>query len=560
MKKTLFSRHIPFASISQKDVEAIREDIALFNRIKRTVTRRKSVSCPSGEEAEKTADKPDLRRKENAELRKKQPKSMHLQLKEAFGTEDHFTNSALSSANATIRSVRELKQMNLERAESDIDDITTNIKEKKKRLKALNNIQASLVKRSKAKKDGRRIPAPCSNPIEFYKDGKWYITCFGKTVSVYENEYLFEIRYLRPKIRQLSGAIKALVFRKNRLEHKLSLLKEDKDAHICYGRKDFFRKQSTVYENQHEVWLSGFRKRRNKSLTISGRKDADGGNFLFHYDPLSHTLFYRSQTGKRTIAIPNVVFPYGQPDVDHAVTVKKPERNAVAWSIEIHGQSFIIKCMIEAVPDKHINDDYSNGCIGVDSNYDCLAVTETDGSGNLLRHMIIPIDVTGKSGSNEQSISKALDQVFAMCRKSHKPFAMESLSMKSKPHLYGGKKQNRHISLFSADTITWLAEGKALRNGVACVFVNPAYTSQIGKMKYMRRFGLTVHEAASFVIARRAMGIHTERLPSWMRKDPAVQKKRASKNASCNAWKDVYTMTKKITPAERMQGSCPSFA
>ena len=337
-------------------------------------------------------------------------------------------------------------------------------------------------------------------------------------------------------------------------------MKEDKDAHICYGRKDFFRKQSTVYENQHEVWLSGFRKRRNKSLTISGRQDADGGNFLFHYDPLSHTLFYRSQTGKRTIAIPNVVFPYGQPDVDHAVTVKKPERNAVAWSIEIHGQSFIIKCMIEAVPDKHINDDYSNGCIGVDSNYDCLAVTETDGSGNLLRHMIIPIDVTGKSGSNEQSISKALDQVFAMCRKSHKPFAMESLSMKSKPHLYGGKKQNRHISLFSADTITWLAEGKALRNGVACVFVNPAYTSQIGKMKYMRRFGLTVHEAASFVIARRAMGIHTERLPSWMRKDPAVQKKRASKNASCNAWKDVYTMTKKITPAERMQGPCPSFA
>ena len=132
--------------------------------------------------------------------------------------------------------------------------------------------------------------------------------------------------------------------------------------------------------------------------------------------------------------------------------------------------------------------------------------------------------------------------------------------MKSKPHLYGGKKQNRHISLFSADTITWLAEGKALRNGVACVFVNPAYTSQIGKMKYMRRFGLTIHEAASFAIARRAMGIHTERLPAWMRKDPAVQKKLAAKNASRNVWKAVYPMTKKITPATRMQGLCPSFA
>ena len=560
MEKTLFSRHIPFASMSQKDVEAIRDDIALFNRIKRTVTRRKSVSCASEEAADKTADKPDLRRKENAELRKKQPKSMHLQLKETFGTEDHFTNSAHRSANAAIRSARELKQMNLDRAESDVYDITAKIKDKKKRLKALNNIQASLVKRSKAKKTGRRIPAPCSNPIEVYKDGKWYVTYFGKTVDVYENDYLFEIRYLRPKIRQLSNTIKSLVFRKNRLEHKISLMKEDKDAHICYGRKDFFRKQSTVYENYHDVWLSGFRKRRNKALTISGRHDAEGGNFLFHYDPLSHTLFYRSQTGKGTITIQNVIFPYGQKDVDHAVTIKKPERNAVAWSIEIHGQSFIVKCMIEAVPDKHINDDYSNGCVGVDSNYDCLAVTETDGSGNLLRHLVIPIDVTGKSGSNEQSVSKALDKVFAICRESHKPFAMESLSMKSKPHLYGGKKQNRHTSLFSADTITWLAEGKALRNGVACTFVNPAYTSQIGKMKYMRRFGLTIHEAASFVIARKAMGIRTERLPAWMRKDPMVQKKRAAKNAGHNAWKDVYTLTKKITPAERMQGPCPSFA
>ena len=68
MEKTLFSRHILFASMSQKDVEAIRDDIALFNRIKRTVTRRKSASCASREESEKTADKPDLRRKKSGPI------------------------------------------------------------------------------------------------------------------------------------------------------------------------------------------------------------------------------------------------------------------------------------------------------------------------------------------------------------------------------------------------------------------------------------------------------------------------------------------------------------
>ncbi|MCQ6282393.1 hypothetical protein [Bacillus sp. EB600] len=48
--------------------------------------------------------------------------------------------------------------------------------------------------------------------------------------------------------------------------------------------------------------------------------------------------------------------------------------------------------------------------------------------------------------------------------------------------------------------------------GVAVFEVNPAYTSQIGKMKYMKRFGISIHEAASFVIARRAMGFK-EKLP-----------------------------------------------
>ena len=34
--------------------------------------------------------------------------------------------------------------------------------------------------------------------------------------------------------------------------------------------------------------------------------------------------------------------------------------------------------------------------------------------------------------------------------------------------------------------------------GIAVFEVNPAYTSQIGKMKYMKRFGISIHEAASF--------------------------------------------------------------
>jgi hypothetical protein len=42
--------------------------------------------------------------------------------------------------------------------------------------------------------------------------------------------------------------------------------------------------------------------------------------------------------------------------------------------------------------------------------------------------------------------------------------------------------------------------------------VNPAYTSVIGRFKYMKKYGLSVHESAALVIGRRGLG-YQERLP-----------------------------------------------
>ena len=44
-----------------------------------------------------------------------------------------------------------------------------------------------------------------------------------------------------------------------------------------------------------------------------------------------------------------------------------------------------------------------------------------------------------------------------------------------------------------------------LRNGFSVKTVNPAYTSVIGKLKYSKNFGISVHEAAAFAITRRGL-------------------------------------------------------
>ena len=75
-------------------------------------------------------------------------------------------------------------------------------------------------------------------------------------------------------------------------------------------------------------------------------------------------------------------------------------------------------------------------------------------------------------------------------------------------------------------------ESKSLKYGIAVTFVNPAYTSQAGKVKYMGRYGMSIHEAASLTIARRGMGF-SERLPDRFRKclDPKPVKKPPVKTA-----------------------------
>ena len=50
----------------------------------------------------------------------------------------------------------------------------------------------------------------------------------------------------------------------------------------------------------------------------------------------------------------------------------------------------------------------------------------------------------------------------------------------------------------------------ALRNGFSVKTVNPAYTSVIGKLKYSKKYGISVHEAAAFAIARRGLELQEQ--------------------------------------------------
>ena len=95
-----------------------------------------------------------------------------------------------------------------------------------------------------------------------------------------------------------------------------------------------------------------------------------------------------------------------------------------------------------------------------------------------------------------------------------KPIVIEKLDFRQKKAALEGesRKYSRMLSSFSYGKIKAYFVSSGYRQGVEIHQVNPAYSSVIGRVKFMERYGLTVHQAAALVVARRLLGC-SERIP-----------------------------------------------
>ena len=70
-----------------------------------------------------------------------------------------------------------------------------------------------------------------------------------------------------------------------------------------------------------------------------------------------------------------------------------------------------------------------------------------------------------------------------------------------------GRKYNNMLHSLAYSLYDKLITNMAFRNKVDIIKVNPAWTSWIAKNKFCNRMKLNIHTGASFVIARRGIGI-----------------------------------------------------
>ena len=149
------------------------------------------------------------------------------------------------------------------------------------------------------------------------------------------------------------------------------------------------------------------------------------------------------------------------------------------------------------------------GAVGIDINPSGVAVVEVDGEGNLMFQTFLSQQRMQFASRDKRSSDVELMAIEVVRRAEgvHKPIVIEDLKFRKKQ---GSKKFNRMRHNFLFARITECVERRAVKMGVPVVKVNPAFTSDLGELKYQEMYSSNGHMAAALVIARRGLGI-TER-------------------------------------------------
>ena len=150
---------------------------------------------------------------------------------------------------------------------------------------------------------------------------------------------------------------------------------------------------------------------------------------------------------------------------------------------------------------------FSDGCLGIDTNPDGLAVVEIDKSGNLLEHMYLtnPRIQFARHEKRKNDIEALALQAVNTAILKGKGIVLEDLKFSEGKK--GHKKFNRMKHNFIYSQLLRAIERRALKDGVEVRKVNPAFTSVAGILKYQDQYSLNRHTAAALVIARRGFGI-----------------------------------------------------
>jgi IS605 OrfB family transposase len=154
-----------------------------------------------------------------------------------------------------------------------------------------------------------------------------------------------------------------------------------------------------------------------------------------------------------------------------------------------------------------IDCELERGALGVDLNAGHVALSLTKRDGNLASVERLALVTYGQSSDRAAAlVGDAVKEIVSTALRARVPIVVEKLDFaKKKARLReNGACYARMLSSFAYRRFVQTLCARAHDAGIAVIFVNSAYSSLIGRRKFARRYGISGHQAAALVLARRA--------------------------------------------------------
>lgn len=192
-----------------------------------------------------------------------------------------------------------------------------------------------------------------------------------------------------------------------------------------------------------------------------------------------------------------------------------PNIGAKTWHFYRKHGKWCVAVQFTPSPVKRVSRHSRYGCIGIDMNPGSIGWAYVDRDGNLKKHGKIPLQMGLPSGKQDAQIVDACLQLATLATTYSCSVVCEELDFTAKKTQLRerGRKYARMLSGWAYSRFYELLNAILSNRGIELRRVNPAYSSLIGLVKYLRMYGLASDEAAGLMIARRQMHL-SERLPS----------------------------------------------
>ena len=297
----------------------------------------------------------------------------------------------------------------------------------------------------------------------------------------------------------------------NKFQMRLEQLKwqiETGNYKLCFGTKNLLK------SNKIEFLLQ-----RDSQMSYIGSQDEIGRNSMFQ-------LSYNNKNNQFDIKLrkdfgfdTEEKYAFGKCYFNNhknklIEALGKKNSTPLTYSIIRKNGRYYLHCTFEyRIEDKsNFLTRRTYGTIGIDFNKGFLTVSETDRNGNLVKNDILKYRF-GKGNKTQSDLENCISKILKRAMETGKDVCFEDLNFKgtksktTKGKTDKGKKYNNMLHTLAYSLYDKLITNMAFRNKIGIIKVNPAWTSWIAKNKFCNRMKLNIHIGASFVIARRGLGI-----------------------------------------------------